>query len=49
MLHLTHFRDVVLMPIHVVADPVGQEISLSIIDQYHIIQVQGSFRLKGQF
>jgi len=47
MLHLTHFQDVFLTPIHVVVDPVGQEISLSITDQHHIIQVQGSFQTEG--
>lgn len=43
MLHLTHFQDVFLTPIHVVADPVGQETSLSITDQHHIIQVARFF------
>ena len=47
MLHLTRFQDVVLTPIHVEVDPVGQEISLSITDQHHIIQVQGSFQSQG--
>lgn len=43
MLHLTHFRDVVLAPIPVAVDPVGQEISVSITGQHCIKQVQGSF------